>query len=193
MSDLSVYGELRTALQALKRRERAYEAVDPRARSTIAITVAGNREYVTKPAAQLLHDTYASIVVPQDKTFPIYFDSKPYMMTAATFDNFMWQLRRILGTNASVSTLASLVEDRGGVLVPAFDPAVTDYTVDGTSLDYVTFFYTLTDSNSSATSSPASLIDVPIPEGNTVVTITVTAENGLNTTKYTITINKPEM
>jgi alpha-tubulin suppressor-like RCC1 family protein len=85
----------------------------------------------------------------------------------------------------------------GGALSPAFDPATTDYTV---SVPYVTSSVTLAPAladthasmllNGVSFSSGAVSWPVQLLEGSNVITIVVTAEDGVTIRTYTVTVTR---
>jgi len=85
------------------------------------------------------------------------------------------------GSNAD---LANLIVS-AGTLVPVFDPAVTSYTVNVTNLVVMISIIGIpADPNAIV----ANVNNAPLSVGNNAFTVTVTADNGVNTKDYNVTV-----
>ena len=92
-----------------------------------------------------------------------------------------------LSSDASLSSLSV----SGGMLDPAFSPAVTSYTttVPG-GTDSVDVSATTSDGNASFTINGSTNATVAIVVGDNTISIVVTAENGTTTRTYTIVVTR---
>jgi gliding motility-associated-like protein len=100
---------------------------------------------------------------------------------------------RAASTNAELSKLAT---SRGG-LTPEFAPATTSYTKPvGSGITSITFTPTTADPNATVTvdgattASGTASASLPLSVGNNPETITVTAQDGVTTLTYTVTVTR---
>lgn len=94
-------------------------------------------------------------------------------------------------TKSTVATLSDITLSTGD-LQPEFDPNITLYRVTvKNSKTAITVTGTTTDKNAVLSSNNGKSKTLPV--GDTVVDLTVTAEDGTSKQKYTVTVTRPDM
>jgi hypothetical protein len=94
-------------------------------------------------------------------------------------------------TKSTVATLSDITLSTGD-LQPEFDPNITLYRVTvKNSETAITVTGTTTDKNAVLSSNNGKSKTLPV--GDTVVDLTVTAEDGTSKQKYTVTVTRPDM
>ena len=119
------------------------------------------------------------------------------VVTAQNGLNKMTYTITVDGPLGSTSSLSALTIS-AGMLSPAFSPGTTSYTDNVVnSVASVTVTPTTTDPNATVTVEGATVTSgtasgaIALPVGNTVIPTVVTAQDGVTTTTYTITVTRP--